>query len=274
MRAVQLLGLCSLALAGAETLYEVLGVQPTASAKEIRTAYRQLALKLHPDKQSSAGGSGFADTTERFIKVSEAYATLSDGAKRARYDASQKWQWPGGGSGSSSHGTGSSHGAAEAFAFSFSLADAFDVLEKFLRSYPALQQLADSYLMARQTLEKWPGFKKPLPELLANGGALLQDAFDAVDWTAVAGFAKRALVKNFEREDGSVHWGKVAAAAGAGFTAVAAALDANDDGNRTQTIFSMGETLLGALNMFAGKGKAPPAGPRRPPQPEPHDDEL
>lgn len=62
--------------------YEVLGVSRDASASDIKTAYRQLARKYHPDVN---GGS--ADATERFKKISEAYAVLSDPQKRRRYDA-------------------------------------------------------------------------------------------------------------------------------------------------------------------------------------------
>ena len=62
--------------------YEVLGVGRDASASDIKKAYRQLARKYHPDVN---GGS--ADATERFKKISEAYAVLSDPQKRRRYDA-------------------------------------------------------------------------------------------------------------------------------------------------------------------------------------------
>lgn len=60
--------------------YNTLGVSKTASADEIKKAYRKLAAKHHPDK----GG----DTAE-FQKVEEAYRTLSDPQKRAEYDNPQ-----------------------------------------------------------------------------------------------------------------------------------------------------------------------------------------
>ena len=57
--------------------YEVLGVSPDASEDEIKTAYRELCRKYHPDK----GGD-----EEKFKAVSEAYETLGDAARRALYD--------------------------------------------------------------------------------------------------------------------------------------------------------------------------------------------
>jgi molecular chaperone DnaJ len=61
--------------------YEILGVVKTASDQEIKTAYRKLAVKHHPDKNS-----GDKASEDKFKEAAEAYAVLSDADKRARYD--------------------------------------------------------------------------------------------------------------------------------------------------------------------------------------------
>jgi len=62
-------------------LYEVLGVARDASAEEIRKAYRQAALKHHPDRNNGDPGAA-----ARFKEATEAFQILSDDEKRAVYD--------------------------------------------------------------------------------------------------------------------------------------------------------------------------------------------
>ncbi|GAA2109753.1 molecular chaperone DnaJ [Microlunatus panaciterrae] len=60
--------------------YETLGVSRDASPEQIKKAYRQLAMKLHPDVASEP------DAGDRFKKIAEAYEVLSDSSKRDIYD--------------------------------------------------------------------------------------------------------------------------------------------------------------------------------------------
>ena len=60
--------------------YEVLGINKGATPDEIKSAFRQLARKLHPDVNQEP------DAEERFKEINEAYAVLSDTEKRAAYD--------------------------------------------------------------------------------------------------------------------------------------------------------------------------------------------
>lgn len=60
--------------------YQILGVEPSASEAEIKTAYRRLARKYHPDVSKEKGAE------ERFKAVNEAYEVLKDRERRAQYD--------------------------------------------------------------------------------------------------------------------------------------------------------------------------------------------
>jgi len=61
--------------------YETLGLQKNASADEIKKAYRQMAVKCHPDKNQ-----GDKKSEEKFREITEAYETLKDPQKRHKYD--------------------------------------------------------------------------------------------------------------------------------------------------------------------------------------------
>src|SRR5919107_6283128 len=60
--------------------YEILGVTRDATPEQIKKAYRQLAMKLHPDVATEA------DAGDKFKKVAEAYEVLQDPKKRDLYD--------------------------------------------------------------------------------------------------------------------------------------------------------------------------------------------
>jgi len=61
--------------------YEILGVQKNASESEIKKAYRQLAIKYHPDKNPDDQAA-----EEKFKEAAEAYEVLSNPQKKQRYD--------------------------------------------------------------------------------------------------------------------------------------------------------------------------------------------
>lgn len=84
--------------------YQILGVEPTASDAEIRSAYRKLAKQFHPDLNP-----GKPEAEARFKAIGTAYALLSDAEKRKRYDLGEI-----DGTGAERHGGEQSQGAGGA----------------------------------------------------------------------------------------------------------------------------------------------------------------
>ncbi|MFH2085643.1 MAG: DnaJ C-terminal domain-containing protein [bacterium] len=67
-------------MASKRDYYEILGVTRSASDSELKSAYRKLALKWHPDRNKESGAEG------KFKEINEAYEVLSNKEKKAKYD--------------------------------------------------------------------------------------------------------------------------------------------------------------------------------------------
>jgi curved DNA-binding protein CbpA len=66
--------------------YKILGISPDAGESEIRTAYRRLARKFHPD-------AGEGSSSEKFRAIQDAYELLTDSEKRKEYDRSRETEY-------------------------------------------------------------------------------------------------------------------------------------------------------------------------------------
>lgn len=109
--------------------YEVLGVPKTATAEELKKAYRKLALEWHPDRHQKDKEA--AET--RFKEINEAYQVLSDTQKRAQYDQFGHTAFSGGGApGGNPFGgfqyTYSTNGGQNPFG---DMGDPFEIFEQF-----------------------------------------------------------------------------------------------------------------------------------------------
>jgi len=146
--------------------YEILGVNKDASDADIKTAYRKLAHKHHPDK---AGGDEAA-----FKKVNEAYQVLSNKEKRAQYDRFGKTFSGGGGH---AHGAGGPFAGFDGFDFSSAGGQGFeggfdnvgDIFDAFFEGMGVRQKRrhyergADLEIAQEITLEEaHTGTKKPI----------------------------------------------------------------------------------------------------------------
>ena len=92
--------------------YEVLGVDKSASAADIKKAYRRLAMKYHPDRNN-----GDKEAEAKFKEIGEAYEVLGDEQKRAAYDRFGKAGVNGGAGGPGGFGGFGPEGFAGGFGY-------------------------------------------------------------------------------------------------------------------------------------------------------------
>lgn len=100
--------------------YKDLGVSSTASAEEIKKAYRKIARENHPD-----ANPGDTAAEERFKKASEAYSVVGDKEKRAEYDELKRMLASGAYSGFGGSGFGRAGGAGGFSSSGFNVSDLF-----------------------------------------------------------------------------------------------------------------------------------------------------
>lgn len=112
--------------------YEILGIAKSASTQEIKTAYRKLALKWHPDRNKTK------EAEQKFKEINQAYGVLSDEKKREMYDqigheafTSNGGRTGGGGAGPYGGQYYYSNMGGQGVQFDFGGMDPFDIFEQF-----------------------------------------------------------------------------------------------------------------------------------------------
>ena len=166
--------------------YELLGVGRNVGARELKKAYRRLALRWHPDKLRPFVDAAAEKAAERrFMRLATAHEVLADPERRARYDA----HGPEGGAGSGGDGNTDAFGRPIARQYTHAR---FDMLIRFEGGAfefhyrpPAMRKMPDTTLMVEVTLaELFTGVNKTVtgarPRLCPHcGGTRADDTSDA-----------------------------------------------------------------------------------------------
>lgn len=187
--------------------YQILGISKTASADEIKRAYRKLALQYHPDRNKTK------EAAEKFKEVTKAYEVLSDSQKRQTYDQfgaaafeQEAGQGPFGGFGGQS-------GQYGPFTYSYStnggdfggFSDPFEIFEQFFGGASPFgqRQRRSTYSLTIAFMEAVKGVEKKvtiegksqtikIPAGVSDGSRIRFDTYDII--------VRVTLDKRFQRE--------------------------------------------------------------------------
>lgn len=169
--------------------YQVLGVSKNSSKQEMKSAYRKLALKWHPDKNKEKGAE------QKFKEINQAYETLSDPKKKDMYDQVGHSSYS---SGNARTGGGYySNVGGQSVNFDFGGMDPFDIFEQFFggqspyggsrqtRQPRSVYQMQISFLEAVRGVEKLTvmnGKEKSIkvPAGVDNGTRIRFNEFDVI----------------------------------------------------------------------------------------------
>lgn len=148
--------------------YDALGVEPDASAEEIRKAYRKLAIRWHPDKNPDN-----REEAERNFKIiAEAYEVLSDEEKRRQYDAFGE-DGPGSGRGSGGAGPSGFPGGFRSGGF-HQHADPFEVFREFFGGRDPFEEFFnDAGFAGLSDMHGMPGARRGSRGVAPFGGGSL-----------------------------------------------------------------------------------------------------
>lgn len=143
-------------------LYKVLGVSKSATAAELKSAYRKLAVQYHPDKNKSK------ESEEKFKEINQAYEVLGNEQKRKQYDQFGAAAFENGGRGGA--GGGPFGGGQGPFTYSYTsngqgadfggFSDPFDIFEQFFSGGTPFGRRKPSYSLRIDFMEAVKGTTK------------------------------------------------------------------------------------------------------------------
>jgi DnaJ-class molecular chaperone len=182
--------------------YQLLGVSRSATAEELKRAYRKLALQYHPDRNKTR------EAEEKFKEINHAYEILSDPQKRQQYDQFGSAAFENGGSGPFGGGFGGpfggqggrqgpftytySTGGGQGFDFNFGgFSDPFEIFEQFFGGGSPFGRRKPTYSITLDFMEAIKGIEKKvtidgvaknikIPAGVDNNSRIRFDDFDIV----------------------------------------------------------------------------------------------
>jgi DnaJ-class molecular chaperone len=139
--------------------YDILGVNKTATAAEIKSAYRKKTMEWHPDRNKSS------DASQKFKEINAAYEVLSDSKKKSHYDQVGHDSFNRNGGSSAAGGnpyanSGSPFGGAYSSSAGFDMSDFGDIFETFFGGSSGGRQRKPVYEIAITFEEAYNGVEK------------------------------------------------------------------------------------------------------------------
>lgn len=189
----------------AKDLYKTLGVSQSASAEEIKKAYRKLAVEFHPDKNKTH------EAEEKFKEINQAYEILGNEQKRKQYDQFGEAAFNGGTSGGAGGPFGGQQGpfsysyysnGSSGQGFEGGFTDPFDIFEQFFGGASPFGRRKSAYSLQIEFMEAIKGVTKKvtiggksqdikIPSGVNDGSTIRFDDFDIVVQVRAHSFFRR-----------------------------------------------------------------------------------
>ncbi len=158
--------------------YEILGVEKTVTPDELKKAYRQMAMKFHPDRNKEEGAE------EKFKEINEAYEVISDEQKRKTYDQFGHAAFEGAaGMGGNPFGGGFRQGGPFTYTYSTSGGNPFEGYDDFSDPFDIFEQFFGGGFAGGQARQRKPRYTLRVDFMDAVKGAEKKVTIDGKEHT-------------------------------------------------------------------------------------------